>query len=125
MNRERRHAGSAEARWSFANHLEVAANNRTGATKGVSDSLMTQRQWGFALRTGNAWVVRPKMTLGAGYGLYYDRGELFSYFSPPAGSGFNAHSVSRWPRPSSSPFPRRKMQTSRRLSGPHRRRCRK
>ena len=25
----------------------------------------------------------------AGYGIYYDRGELFSYFSPSAGSGFN------------------------------------
>jgi hypothetical protein len=25
----------------------------------------------------------------AGYGIYYDRGELFSYLSPSAGSGFN------------------------------------
>jgi Carboxypeptidase regulatory-like domain/TonB dependent receptor len=69
--------------------LEIAANNPTAATKGVSDSLMTQRQWGFAPRIGIAWTPSPKLTLRAGYGLFYDRGELFSYLSPSAGSGFN------------------------------------
>jgi TonB dependent receptor len=69
--------------------LEIAGNNPTAATKGVSDSLMAQHQWGFAPRIGIAWAVRPKLTLRAGYGLFYDRGELFSYLSPSAGSGFN------------------------------------
>jgi Carboxypeptidase regulatory-like domain/TonB dependent receptor len=69
--------------------LEIAANNPSAATPGVSNSLLTQRQWGFAPRIGIAWAVRPKLTLRAGYGIYYDRGELFSYFSPSAGSGFN------------------------------------
>jgi len=69
--------------------LEIARNNPTAATKGVSDSLMTQRQWGFAPRLGIAWAPTQKLTLRVGYGLYYDRGELFSYFSPPAGAGFN------------------------------------
>jgi hypothetical protein len=69
--------------------LEIAANNPTAATPGVSDSLLNQRQWGFAPRIGIAWAPTPKLTLRAGYGIYYDRGELFSYFSPPAGSGFN------------------------------------
>jgi hypothetical protein len=69
--------------------LEIAGNNPAAATKGASASLLTQHQWGFAPRLGIAWVVRPKFTLRAGYGIYYDRGELFSYFSPSAGSGFN------------------------------------
>jgi hypothetical protein len=69
--------------------LEIAGNNPTAATKGVSDSLMTQHQWGFAPRIGIAWAVLPKLTVRAGYGLFYDRGELFSYLSPSAGSGFN------------------------------------
>jgi hypothetical protein len=69
--------------------LEIAANNPNAATPGVSNSLMNQRQWGFAPRIGIAWALRPKLTLRAGYGLFYDRGELFSYLSPSAGSGFN------------------------------------
>ena len=50
---------------------------------------MKQAQWGFAPRIGIAWSPRPKLTVRAGYGIYYDRGELFSYFSPSAGSGYN------------------------------------
>jgi hypothetical protein len=69
--------------------LEIAGNNPTAATKGASDSLMTQNQWGFAPRIGMAWAALPKLTVRAGYGLFYDRGELFSYLSPSAGSGFN------------------------------------
>ncbi len=69
--------------------LEIAANNPGAATKGVSDSLMTQHQWGFAPRIGIAWTPYSKLTVRAGYGIYYDRGELFSYLSPSAGSGFN------------------------------------
>jgi hypothetical protein len=56
---------------------------------GAGDSLMKNHQWGFAPRIGIAWAVTPKFTVRAGYGMYYDRGELFSYLSPSAGSGFN------------------------------------
>jgi hypothetical protein len=66
--------------------LEIAGNNPNG-TPGASSSLMNQRQCGFAPRIGIAWTPMPKLTVRAGYGMYYDRGELFSYFS--AGAGFN------------------------------------
>ena len=69
--------------------LEVAGNNPTFATQGVSDSMLTQRQWGVAPRIGVAWAVRPKLTARAGFGIYFDRGEFFSEFSPSAGGGFN------------------------------------
>lgn len=69
--------------------LEIAGNNPSSGTKGASNSLMNQRQWGFAPRLGVAWSPLAKLTVRAGYGIYYDRGELFSYFSPSAGAGFN------------------------------------
>ena len=50
---------------------------------------MKNHQWGFAPRIGIAWAPMSKLTVRAGYGIYYDRGELFSYLSPSAGSGFN------------------------------------
>jgi hypothetical protein len=68
--------------------LEIAGNN-PNHTSGAGDSLMTQHQWGIAPRIGIAWSPTPKLTVRAGYGIYYDRGELFSYLSPSAGSGFN------------------------------------
>ncbi len=69
--------------------LIIAGNNSTGATPGASDSLLKNHQWGFAPRIGVAWTPLRQVTVRAGYGLYYDRGELFSYLSPSAGSGFN------------------------------------
>jgi len=60
--------------------LEIAAPGST---------LQNQRQWGFAPRIGVAWEPTAKLTMRVGYGIYYDRGELFSYFSPSAGAGFN------------------------------------
>src|SRR5581483_5650017 len=69
--------------------LEIAGNNKTGATPGASNSLMKNHQWGLAPRIGVAWAPLPKLTVRAGFGMYYDRGELFSYLSPSAGSGFN------------------------------------
>ena len=69
--------------------LEIAGNNPTMATQGASNSLMNQRQWGFAPRVGVAWSPTKKMTVRAGSGIYYDRGELFSYFSAGAGGGFS------------------------------------
>ncbi|MGC1490834.1 MAG: TonB-dependent receptor, partial [Candidatus Acidiferrum sp.] len=69
--------------------LEVAGNNKDAGTPGASDSLMLNHQWGFAPRLGVAWSPRSNLTVRAGYGIYYDRGELFSYLSPSAGAGFN------------------------------------
>ena len=69
--------------------LEIAGNNKTGATPGASNSLMQNHQWGFAPRIGIAWAPMSKLTIRAGYGMYYDRGEFFSYLSPSAGAGFN------------------------------------
>ncbi len=69
--------------------LEIAGNNPNFGTQGASDSLMTQRQWGVAPRLGVAWSPKPKWTVRAGMGMYYDRGEFFSEFSPGAGGGVN------------------------------------
>ena len=69
--------------------LVIAGNNKTGATPGASNTLMKNHQWGFAPRIGIAWAPTSKLTVRAGYGIYFDRGEFFSYLSPSAGSGFN------------------------------------
>jgi len=69
--------------------LEIAGNNPNDGTPGASDTLMKQRQWGFAPRVGLAWNPIPKLTVRTGFGMYYDRGEFFTYLSPPAGAGFN------------------------------------
>src|SRR5579885_3261483 len=70
----------------------VAGNNPALGTRGVSDSTLTGRQWGIAPRIGIAWSPQfaKNLTLRAGAGLYYDRGEYFSYLSPgyaPNGAG--------------------------------------
>jgi len=69
--------------------LEIAGNNPNFGTPGASDTLMKQRQWGFAPRIGIAWSPTSHLTVRTGFGMYYDRGEFFSYLSPPAGAGFN------------------------------------
>jgi hypothetical protein len=69
--------------------LEVAGNNAQFGTPGASDSLLKQHQWGVAPRIGVAWTPKSKLTIRSGFGMYYDRGELFSEFSPSAGFGFN------------------------------------
>jgi hypothetical protein len=64
--------------------LIIAGNNANG-TRGVSPTTLTGRQWGIAPRLGVAWqpgMFHDKVVVRAGGGMYYDRGELFSYFSP-------------------------------------------
>lgn len=68
----------------------VAGNNKFNPTPGVSNSTLTGRQWGISPRVAFAWT--PKIThnsivVSGGTGIYYDRGELFTYLSQPAGSG--------------------------------------
>ena len=68
----------------------VAGNNPDFPTKGVSNSTLTGRQWGFAPRLGVAWspeMFHNKVVVRAGTGLYYDRGELFTYLSPGFAAG--------------------------------------
>jgi len=68
----------------------VAGNNPKFPSAGVSNSTLTGRQWGFAPRIGVAWspdMFHSKLVVRAGFGLYYDRGELFSYLSPGFASG--------------------------------------
>jgi hypothetical protein len=68
----------------------IAGNNPKFPSKGVSNSTLTGRQWGFAPRLGIAWspeMFHSKLVVRAGTGLYYDRGELFTYLSPGFAAG--------------------------------------
>jgi hypothetical protein len=67
----------------------IAGNNANG-TPGVSNTTLTGRQWGIAPRVGIAWqpeMFHSKVVVRSGFGMYYDRGELFSYFSPGYAEG--------------------------------------
>ena len=73
-----------------SNGFIIAGNNKQFPTKGVSDTTLTGRQWGFAPRIGVAWspkVFNDKVVVRAGWGMYYDRGELFTYLSPGFAAG--------------------------------------
>jgi hypothetical protein len=68
-----------------SNGLIIAGNNPKFATPGVSSTTLTGRQWGISPRIGVAWspkAFNSKLVVRAGWGMYYDRGELYSYLSP-------------------------------------------
>jgi hypothetical protein len=69
--------------------LEIAGNNAALGTPGASDSLLKHTQGGLAPRVGVAWTPTKKMTIRSGFGLYYDRGEFFTYLDAGAGGGFS------------------------------------
>jgi hypothetical protein len=71
--------------------LVVAGNNKAFGTKGVSNSTLSGRQWGFGPRIGVAWTPSflKNIVFRAGFGMYYDRGEYFSELSPSAGQGIS------------------------------------
>ena len=69
----------------------VFAGNSKYATAGTSNSTLKNRQDGFGPRIGVAWSPSfvKHFTVRSGFGIYYDRGELFTDFSPGAGRGFS------------------------------------
>jgi hypothetical protein len=69
----------------------VFAGNSKYATPGTSNSTLKNLQAGFGPRLGVVWSPSSirNLTIRGGFGLYLDRGELFTYFSPGAGRGFS------------------------------------
>jgi len=72
----------------------VAPNNHYASTVPTgnlasSASTLTGRQWGISPRIGFAWAPKRnegRVVFSGGAGMYYDRGELFSYLSQPYGA---------------------------------------
>lgn len=71
--------------------LVVAGNNKAFGSKGISPSTLTGRQWGFGPRIGLVWSpsMIKNFVVRTGFGMYYDRGEFFTEFSPSAGGGIS------------------------------------
>jgi len=69
--------------------IVIAGNNKQNPTKDVSASTLNGRQWGISPRVGFAWspkAFHSNLVIAGGGGMYFDRGELFTYLSQPAGS---------------------------------------
>ena len=67
----------------------VPAENKDFGVKGVSNSTLTGRQWGFAPRIGLAWSPLKNFVVRTGFGIFYDRGEYFTELSASAGLGIS------------------------------------
>ena len=80
------------SKYSYDPATDAITNNGfvIAGKNGVSDSTLTGRQWGLAPRIGVAWspkMFNDKIVVRAGWGMYYDRGQLFTYLSPGFASG--------------------------------------
>jgi len=75
--------------------LVVAGNNKqfcgTKSSFCTNDSTLTGRQWILEPRIGIAWTpgIVKNLVIRSGFGLYADRGEFFTEFSPSAGLGIS------------------------------------
>jgi hypothetical protein len=84
--------GTSETQFTVADAGFVVARNNKANTDTAdfasNDSTLNGRQWGISPRVGFAWSPKSAhgtVVFSGGAGLYYDRGELFSYLSQPAG----------------------------------------
>lgn len=72
--------------------LVVAENNHFSPTPNTTNSTLTGRQWGISPRVAFAYtpaMSNNKVVFNGAFGMFYDRGEYFSYLSQPAGGGFS------------------------------------
>jgi hypothetical protein len=77
---------------SFSNiGLVIAGNNKEFGTRRRKQFNDARPAMGFGPRIGIVWSPSrlKNVVVRAGAGLYFDRGEFYSEFSPSAGNGFN------------------------------------